>query len=142
MSVEAPAVGLSANVVPVGKAQDGSMELPAFGTAGWYERSARPGAAGSSVLVGHVDSYSGPDVFYALKDLQPGDEVRVGRSDGTIVTYVVEGQEQVDKDELPVDRIFDWPSEPALRLVTCGGEFDRTTKSYESNIIVYGRLAS
>lgn len=139
VTVEAPAIGLSVSLVPVGKTADGALAVPDFGVAGWYQHSARPGAPGAAVLAGHVDNTTGPDVFFALGDLAPGDEVVVRLEDGSSATFVVDRTEVADKDELPVERIFDDPPRPELRLITCGGEFDRSTRSYGSNVIVYAR---
>lgn len=140
IAVEAPGVGIAAPLVSVGKTPDGALDVPDFGSAGWYEHSVVPGAPGAAVLAGHVDSTTGPDVFHRLEELQPGDEVLVRHADGATSSFVVHGREVVDKDELPVDRIFDQPGRPELRVITCGGAFDRGTRSYESNVIVYASL--
>lgn len=137
VAIEAPTVGISTGLVAVGKTPDGALAVPDFGMAGWYRHSARPGDAGPAVLAGHVDSTRGPDVFFTLRDLTPGDEVTVRRGDGTAVAFVVEEVETTDKDELPVDRIFADTQESTLRLITCGGVFDATARSYDSNVIVY-----
>ncbi len=141
VTVDAPSVGLSTPLVPVGKLPDGALEVPDFGTAGWYEPGVRPGQVGPAVLVGHVDSTEGPDVFFGAKDLQPGDDILIRRGDGTVARFVVEGREVIAKEQLPVERIFAGTDSPVLRLITCGGEFDRATQSYDSNVIVYARLA-
>ena len=141
IGVDAPSVGISADLIPVGKTPDGALAVPDFGTAGWYEQSVRPGEDGTAVLAGHVDSTSGPDVFYALEALTKGDEIQVRRADGTTISYLVDLVETTDKDELPVERVFGDTGEPALRLITCGGVFDRSIRSYESNVIVYASPA-
>jgi sortase (surface protein transpeptidase) len=135
--VTIPAIGVDAQIVPVGLNADGSMETPDFGLAGWYTEGPKPGDAGPSVIAAHVDSRSGPDVFYRLSDLAPGDEITVQRADGTTGTWIVEGSEQTDKDELPADRIWNATAEPVLRLITCGGDFDASVRHYTDNIIVY-----
>ncbi len=133
-----PAIGVDAEIVPVGLAADGSMETPDFGLAGIYTEGPNPGAKGPAVVVAHVDSRDGPDVFYRLKDLQPGDEITVARADGTTATWAVTAPpEQTDKDELPADRIWNATDAPVLRLITCGGIFDRSIGHYEDNITVY-----
>lgn len=139
VEVRAPSVGVVAPLVAVGKTPDGALAVPGFGTAGWYRHSAVPGSAGSAVLVGHVDSTDGPDVFHRISELRPGDEVAVGHADGARSTYEVVHVELIDKDALPIARIFDDPPHPELRLITCGGAFDRRARSYESNVIVYAR---
>jgi hypothetical protein len=89
------------------------------------------------VVVAHVDSKAGPDVFYRLKDLRPGAQIHIERKDGSTATWVSERSEQTDKDELPVVSIWNPTEEPVLRLVTCGGAFDRSIGHYTDNVIVY-----
>lgn len=132
-----PAIGVDARLVPVGLKADQSMETPQFGLAGWYREGPRPGERGPSVIVAHVDSRRGPDVFFRLRKLARGDEVKVYGQDGSVAVFVVERSEQAPKDELPAERIWNATDEPVLRLITCGGEFDRSRDSYRDNVIVY-----
>jgi sortase (surface protein transpeptidase) len=104
--------------------------------AGWFTGSARPGQAGPAVVLGHVDSTSGPAVFYRLARLRPGDTVEVTRTDGTRGTFRVSGRQQVAKSRFPTDLVYGPTLEPSLRLVTCGGTFDRRSGHYRDNIIV------
>jgi LPXTG-site transpeptidase (sortase) family protein len=137
--VEIPAIDVDENLKPVGLNPDGSMYIPGFGDAGWYKRGPRPGAAGPAVLVAHVHGPGGPDVFWRLKELEPGDRVTVHRTDGTS-TFVVDGSERVAKEELPYDRIWPETDDAVLRLITCGGEFDKKIGGYPDNTIVYAHL--
>lgn len=141
VSVEIPAIGVDAELVGLGLNDDGSMELPDFGLAGWYVKGPPPGAAGPAVIAAHVDSTDGPDVFYELRSLQPGDEIHVDREDGSTASFVVEDVEQHPKDELPGDRIWAASSQPRLTLITCGGAFDRTIGHYTDNVIAYAAAA-
>lgn len=137
LRVTIPAIGVDADLVAVGLKPDGAMQTPDFGHAAWYQPGPRPGDAGPAVLVAHVDSKAnGPDVFYRLRDLAPGDEVTVHYRD-TTKTFAVTGKEQTAKTALPADRIWNATTAPVLRLITCGGAFDRTARSYLDNIIVY-----
>lgn len=137
VGISIPAIDVDAQVVPVGLNADGSMETPDFGLAGWYTEGPTPGDPGPGVIVAHVDSRGGPDVFYRLNDLAPGDEITVSQADGATKTWRVESQEQTDKDALPADRIWNDTADPVLRLITCGGIFDRSVGHYTDNIIVY-----
>jgi len=137
--VEIPAIEVDESLKPVGLNPDGSMHIPGFGDAGWYNRGPRPGAAGPAVLVAHVHGPSGPDVFWRLKELEPGDRVTVHRTDG-ISAFVVDGSEQVAKDALPYDRIWPETDDAVLRLITCGGGFDKKIGGYPDNTIVYAHL--
>lgn len=134
--VQIPAIDVDAVLVPVGLQADGAMQTPDFGLGAWYELGPRPGEPGPAVVLAHVDSVAGPDVFYRLRELEPDDRVTVHHDLGA-VTFVVDSLEQVNKDALPVERIWNDTTEPVLRLVTCGGAFDHSTGHYLDNIIVY-----
>jgi len=135
-----PAIRVDAKVIPVGLLENGDMEVPPFGLAGWYKLGPAPGASGPAVIVAHVDSKKGPDVFYNLKELKPGDEIMVYGEDGDLAVFAMDSKEQELKTDLPVDRIWNNTKEPVIRLITCAGEFNRKTGHYLSNLIVYGHL--
>jgi hypothetical protein len=92
------------------------------------------------VILGHVDSKRGPAVFFRLRELRRGDEIRVGRADGSSLRFVVERTEQYDKQRFPTDDVYYPTLTPGLRLVTCGGLFDYRTRHYRSNIIVFAAI--
>ena len=135
--VEIRSIDVRAKIRGVGLNQDGSMEVPPFGSAGWYRKGPKPGEPGSSVVVAHVDSYEGPDVFFRLHELRRGDTVMIHRADGSTGRWRVLTSEQTPKDELPVERIWNDTRRRVLRLVTCGGNFNEATGHYEDNITVY-----
>ena len=141
VSITIPAAGVEARVVPVGLRPDRSMEVPGVDQAGWYEPGPRPGEAGPAVIVGHVDSRSGPAVFFRLGQLRRGDQIVVGQAGGGSRSFLVERVERQVKEALPVERIWNRTNRPVLRLTTCGGSFDRSTGHYRDNIIVYARAA-
>ena len=137
VSVSIPAIGVDAKLVAVGLKPDGSMQTPHFGLAAWYDKGPRPGQPGPAVVLAHVDSKAGgPDVFYRLRDLRPGDRVTVHYQNAT-TTFAVTGKEEAAKSRLPTGRIWNRTTTPVLRLITCGGAFDRRAGSYLDNIIVY-----
>ena len=142
VSIAIPAVGVEARVVPVGLRPDRTMEVPGVDQAGWYELGPRPGDAGPAVIVGHVDSRSGPAVFFRLGELRRGDPIVVGQAGGPSRSFLVDRVERRAKEALPVERIWNRTRQPVLRLITCGGSFDRSTGHYRDNIIVYARPAS
>jgi len=135
-----PAIEVDAKIIPVGLLENGDMRVPSFGLAGWYELGPAPGAGGPAVIVAHVDSKKGPDVFYRLRQLEPGDEFVVYGSEGDSASFVVDSREQQLKSDLPADRIWNDTWEPVIRLITCAGDFDRDWGHYLSNVIVYGHL--
>ncbi len=134
-----PSLGLDAPIVPVGVEPDGQMEVPGdVGEVGWYRHGpASQDGSGSMVLAGHVDSRTeGRGVFFDLRRLAPGDEVRVVDADGTRTTWVVTGRSTIAKPEVPLEELFRRDGPPRLVLVTCGGDFDADRGSYRSNVVV------
>lgn len=134
--VRIPDIGVDTVAGPVGLQADGAMQTPSFGDSGWYDEGPMPTAVGPAVVVAHVDGPNGPDVFARLDELTEGDEIVVATSQRT-ERFVVTRSEQYPKDQLPAAKIWNDTTEPALRLVTCGGSFDTTRRSYRDNIIVW-----
>jgi hypothetical protein len=140
VSITIPAAGADARVVPVGLGPGRTMEVPGVDLAGWYAPGPRPGEAGPAVIVGHVDSRRGPAVFFRLRELRRGDRIEVGQDGGASRTFAVERVERRPKAALPVGRIWNHTRRPVLRLITCGGGFDRATGHYRDNLIVYATM--
>ena len=139
--IDIPKIHVTSSLDRLGRAADGTVEVPSdWQVAGWYAPGPRPGDPGSAVILGHVDSKSGPAVFYRLRELDRGDEIRVARADGSTVRFIVERTQQYPKDRFPTDEVYYPTLTPALRLVTCGGAFDPTAGHYRSNIIVFATL--
>ncbi|BCB83943.1 class F sortase [Phytohabitans suffuscus] len=135
--VRVPRIGVDAALVELGLDKAGKLEAPAvYDRAGWYSGGPAPGDVGPSVLAGHVDSKAGPAVFYRLHELKVGDRIEVRRGGGT-VTFTVTGVTRHPKDEFPTDTVYGPTPGPELRLVTCGGVFDRVRNSYRDNIVVF-----
>ena len=138
VSVTVPAIGLSARVVPVGVDAAGRLQIPVPSLAGWYERGPSPGAQGAAVLVGHVDNYQGPAVFYRLTGVRPGDRVQIVRADGSRANFVISKVTTVKKMSFPTQEVFGPTTHAAIRLITCTGPFDTTTHSYVDSLIAWG----
>ncbi len=130
--------GTDAPLVPVGLEPEGGMALPEDVTeVGWYELGVRPGEAGTAVLAGHVDSREqGPGALFDARRLQLDDEVTVTLADGEVQRWEVSGRTSYAKTELPVDELFVRGGPVRLALITCGGDFDPATRSYEENVVV------
>ncbi len=143
VGISIPAIAVSSSLEELGRNPDGTIEVPHdWSRAGWYGEGPKPGQSGPAVILGHVDSKHGPAVFYRLRELGPGDEVAVQRGDGSTVKFVVERVERYDKGQFPTTAVYFPSLEPGLRLVTCGGSFDRSTAHYRDNIIVFASLAA
>lgn len=109
--------------------------------AGWYKYGPIPGQQGPSVVLGHVNTKSGAAVFSRLKEIKRGDTIKVSRSDKYVVEFTVDGVEQVSKTAFPSKRVYGNTGEATLRLITCGGVYNRKTGHYTDNIIVYATLS-
>lgn len=109
--------------------------------AGWFAAGVVPGETGPAVVGGHVDSRSGPGVFFRLRSLAPGDLVVIRRSDGRAVRFTVTDVHRYPKDRFPSAAVYGPTPTPELRLVTCGGVFDRAERSYRDNVVVDAILA-
>jgi hypothetical protein len=141
--IRIPAIGVDAAVVDLGLNGDGTLEVPDdTTTAGWWSGGTKPGGGGPAVVVGHVDSETGPAVFYRLHELDAGDRVEVVGDDGTVVPFTVDGVLTVPKDGFPTDSVYGPTNGPTLRLVTCGGSFDDETQHYRSNTIAYASYSA
>lgn len=141
--IRIPAIAVDADVDDMGLNDDGSIEVPEqFADTGWWTHSPRPGRIGASAILGHVDSKTGPAVFFRLTDLQPGDEIHVDGEDGSTVTFAVRAVEQHPKASFPSERVFGATPAPTLRLITCGGAFDSNAGSHLDNVIVFADLVA
>jgi sortase (surface protein transpeptidase) len=141
--ISIPAIGVSAGVVRLGLNRDGTLQVPGdFGVTGWFTGGPAPGETGPAVIAGHIDSRRGPAVFYRLRELRPGQEISVGRSDGSSVRFAVDGVAQYPKRAFPTEAVFGPSPEPLLRLITCGGTFDHSQRSYRDNVVVTARLVA
>lgn len=139
--VHIPAIGVDSDLVDLGLDDRGRMEVPrgAF-PAGWYTGAPTPGELGPAILAGHVDYGGAAGVFFRLRELGPGDAVEVTREDGTTAVFRVTRVEQHDKDAFPTAAVYGDIDHAGLRLITCGGAFDRGASSYEDNIVVFAEL--
>jgi hypothetical protein len=138
-----PAIGLVVRLgPPLGVDAGGTVQVPT-GTAqpGWFRLGPTPGEIGSSVILGHVDSYRGPGVFFLLRTLASGDLVNVGLADGATAQFTVNTVAMYSKTDFPAQRVYGSHGSSALQLVTCGGTFDDHTGAYLSNIVVFSSLS-
>ncbi len=143
VSLTIPLIGVSTKLITLGLQSNGSLQVPSTtSVAGWYTGSPRPGAIGSAVIVGHIDSVSGPGVFFRLDELRRGDQVYVRRADGSMAEFRVTTVQEYLKDKFPTEAVYGPTPDAELRLITCGGAFDYATRHYLSNIVVYATETS
>ncbi|WP_327587413.1 class F sortase [Nonomuraea sp. NBC_00507] len=133
-----PAIGVSTRVIPLRLDAGNRLIAPKqFDRVGWNKAGPEPGEQGVAVIAGHVDSTTGPAVFYRLRQLRKGDRVHVDRADGTTVTFVVNRLSRYPKNRIPDKEVYGSGGGTQLRLITCGGAFDRQRRSYQDNVIVF-----
>jgi LPXTG-site transpeptidase (sortase) family protein len=142
-SLEIPAIDLKAEVEAVGLKENGEMAVTeSFEKIGWYENGYKPGEPGSAVIGGHIDSRNGPAIFYNLNKLSKGDELTVTSKKGESRTFVVTGKKEYPWDDAPLKSIFGYSHSSTLNLITCTGNFDRSSRNYSKRLVVYTELKS
>ncbi|HEY0638467.1 MAG TPA: class F sortase [Pseudonocardiaceae bacterium] len=140
-----PGIGAASSLVELGLNPDETVQVPPVDNpmqAGWYALGATPGEAGPAVILGHVDGGGRPGIFHRLHEVEAGEEVLVRRADGVTAVFTVTRVAQVPKSEFPTEEVYGGSGAPELRIITCGGEFDRERQSYRDNVIVYASLTA
>ncbi|MER5931292.1 class F sortase [Streptomyces sp. NPDC002054] len=145
--VDVPSMGIRAPVISRGLDRNGAIDPPPYdrpGVVGWWSGGTKPGEAGAALLVGHVDTESKPAVFYGLSTAQPGDKVRVVRSDGSVVEFTIEAVRVYERRHFDAHKAYGprVPGRAELRLVTCGGTYDKVAKEYTANVVVSAYLTA
>ena len=135
-------LGIDRRPIRLGVTKDNALEVPDDAEdLGWYTGGPTPGAVGAAVVAGHV-SYNKPGVFYRLATLERGDTIEVERKDGTTAVFTVSGTRVYPKDKFPTDDVYGFVDRAALRLITCGGDYDAKTRHFDDNIVVYADMTS
>ena len=141
-----PSIGVNSDLLSLGLNPDHSAQVPPQSKkaqAGWYRYSPTPGQLGPSIILGHVDSAKfGPGVFFKLGALRQGATISITRADHTVAVFRVERVVSYSKDNFPTFDVYGNTENAALRLITCGGKFNFSKHSYESNIVAYASLVS
>lgn len=126
---------------PLGLNPDGTAAVPeSYTKVGWYKNGPTPGELGPAVILGHVDSFKGPAVFFSLGQLEVGDDIFVTREDGSTAHFVVSELERNQQSEFPTVKVYGDLPYAGLRLITCSGTFVKGEQRYTHNLIVYAKL--
>jgi sortase (surface protein transpeptidase) len=132
-----PAIGVDTALAPLHLDADGALVPPRdFALAGWYADGTAPGDVGPAVIAGHVDSRRGPAIFFRLREVARGDRIEVTRG-GATVAFTVARTAWYPKTTFPTVTVYGPTPDRQLRLITCGGDFDRSLRSYRDNLVVY-----
>jgi len=141
-----PSIGVHSVVQNVGLTPENALEVPAPGPhydeAAWYRHSPTPGSLGPAVILGHVDSATGPSVFFRLGEIQRGDRISIARADGSVAVFLVDEVHRYAKNDFPTEVVYGDIDHAGLRILTCGGAFDDSTGHYLDNIVVFASLAT
>lgn len=143
--VRIPSVRIDAPLTGLGLTEDGSLDVPPpakANVAGWYEDGVPPGAVGTALIVGHVDNEAGPAVFYPLGALKKGQAIDVDRADGRTAVFTVDAVEVYDDENFPDEKVYGPSDRPELRVLTCGGGYDRDAGGYQGNVVVFAHLTA
>jgi hypothetical protein len=140
VAISIPAIGVRSVLGGLGLNDDGTVEVPTDpDLAGWYRLGTRPGALGSAVILGHVDSDEGPAVFYRLRTLNQGDLVDVRLADGSSVRFRVRSIRTIPNEQFPARQVYAAKGGRTLNLITCGGAYDAERGGYQANVVVNAR---
>ncbi|MEU3728308.1 class F sortase [Streptomyces sp. NPDC033538] len=140
--VRIPAIGVDAPMTGLGLTPSGSLDVPPAereNLAGWYEAGTTPGETGTAIVAGHVDNAEGPAVFYRLGALEKGARIEVDRRDGGVAVFTVDAVEVYAAKDFPDERVYGAANRPELRVITCGGDYSRST-GYQGNVVVFAHL--
>jgi len=140
--ITVPSVGIDYDIMELGQNPDNTMETPPLfeKITGWYKYGPSPGQIGPAVIVGHVDTYKGPSVFWKLREIKAGDEISIAREDSSVVKFKVTALQQFDQSNFPTDAVYGNTDDAQLRLITCGGTFNKKTLRYSENTVVFASL--
>jgi hypothetical protein len=140
-SLYVPRIQVRAKIISLGLTPRGAAAVPPLASpflTSWYDGGPTPGQPGTAVIFGHVDSARvGPAVFYNLGNLRPGDLVYVTLEDRQTAVFRVYSAALYPKASFPARTVYGYTSWPTLRLITCGGEFDKATGHYLGNTVVF-----
>jgi hypothetical protein len=140
--IKIPKIGVDAGLVQLDERPDGTIQVPAdWNTPGWYARGPAPGENGPAIILGHLDSFTGPAVFWQLSSLEPGDPIEIDRQDGSHLTFSVSRTATFSVDSFPTKEVYGPSSGPQLRLITCGGDYSLARHQYLSNVVAFAGLA-
>jgi sortase (surface protein transpeptidase) len=136
--IQIPSVSIDIQITPVGVQSDGLMEIPEnIGVAGWHRYGASPSSeTGSTVITAHVDDFiQGLGPFAYLSQIPADAEIIVTTDDGVDHRYCLESVQSIQKEQVPLDQVFDRDGAPRIVLLTCGGQFDQNVRRYSNNVV-------
>lgn len=144
VKIAVPGIFIEAPVTGLGLDKNGHLDAPPLSrprVVGWYRNGPSPGEAGTSLIIGHRDTETGPAIFLNLNALHRGDTVKVTRADRVTAVFAVDEVKTYTKDKFPDEKVYGTTNRPELRLITCGGRFNKKS-GYSANVVVFAHLKS
>ncbi|AXE79999.1 class F sortase [Streptomyces atratus] len=143
--LQIPSLAVKAPFTDLSIGADGRLNPPPpndSNLVGWFKGGVTPGERGAAIVAGHVDTTTGPAVFLQLQFLKPGSTVDITRANGSVATFKVDSVETFSKAKFPNKRVYSDTPSAQLRLITCGGPYNRKAKHYEDNVVAFAHLES
>jgi sortase (surface protein transpeptidase) len=155
-AITIPVIGVHSSLKAYGLTDAGELEVPPVSEplqAGYYGGADPeftgdeylPGENGPAIVMGHVDGVlngkkGSAGVFYRLHELQAGDEILIDRDRQPQLRFIVTGVQHYAKAAFDTAAVYGATQKPELRLITCGGAFDRTAGHYVDNVVIFAEL--
>ncbi|MEV6193894.1 class F sortase [Streptomyces sp. NPDC051920] len=142
VSLRIPSLGVDAPVIGLLLDRERRLTAPPVDDpkpVGWYTNGPSPGERGTALVVGHRDTRTGPAVFAPLERIRRGARVEARRVDGRTAVYTVDVVRTYAKAHFPDQEVYGDRGRPELRLITCGGAYDRKN-GYAANVIAFAHL--
>jgi sortase (surface protein transpeptidase) len=141
--IQIPAISLNSPLMELAvNSTDQPSAPPSYWEPGWYPASPAPGEVGPAIIAGHLDTYTGPAIFWRLSQVQVGDSILISRADGTTITFIVYKVQAVSQQDFPSQEVYGPTPFPELRLLTCAGTWNSAIGKYSQNLVVFARLSS
>ena len=141
VSISIPDIRVESSMERLDLEPDRNLSVPRDpDKTGWYVGGPAPGVLGPAVIAGHVTWDGRPAVFFKVGSMEPGQEIRVERRNGSTAVFEVEKVTQVAKDRFPTEAVYGSINHAGLRLITCGGTYDKEHNRYLDNVVVFAKL--
>lgn len=136
--IKLPTINAEGFIQNVGVDQNKQVAVPTnIHMAGWFADSVKPGQKGLSIIDGHLDGKDADGIFIHLQDMKKDDTFTIELGDGSTKQFKVTSITTVDtKDAANVLFSQDPKATNQLNLITCGGNFDRSSRLYDKRVIV------
>jgi sortase (surface protein transpeptidase) len=138
-----PSIGVNADVIGIGL-DNNQFELKPLDVnpqeVGWYLYGPPPGAQGAALALSHINFNGHPGAFNHLDKVKVGDKITVARGSGPDLTFTVIKTLSWPKAKFPELHLYDPTPDAELLLVTCGGQYVASERTYLNNTIVRASL--